>query len=269
MLLYSSGMVSCGMVPSSSHSGSSSAGSSSSSLAIVPVKQLWPTPVFWPVNRDYPGLRAVCADPDIYLVDDLLSEEACEALIAKAEPHLTQSLVQSAGGYAVDTRRTSSDVRCDYDEVYDLQTRFADVLGMPLSHLEPLKVSRYEPGQRFGFHHDCIAEGVVDGCDYCPTPQCNRVATLLVYLRDAAEGGATHFPNLEPPLSIQPRRGLGLIFFPASARNGERDARIGHEGQPAVDEKWVAQQWGWTGPLVREELPDSIRAKRRLGDVAL
>lgn len=260
-----------GMVASSSGGGSSSAIvlSGSSSSAIVPVQQLWPTPVFWPVNRDYPGLRAVCTDPAIYLVDDFLSEEACEALIAKAAPHLTQALVQTAGGYAVDSRRTSSDVRCDYDEVRELQTRFSDVLGMPLSHLEPLKVSRYEPGQRFGFHHDCIAEGVADGCDYCPTPQCNRAATLIVYLRDAAEGGATHFPKLEPPLSVQPRRGLGLIFFPASARSGERDARIGHEGQPAVDEKWVAQQWGWTGPLVRGELPDSIRAKRRLDDVVL
>ena len=48
-----------------------------------------------------------------------------------------------------------------------------------------------------------------------------------------------------------------------------RSADVVAAAEPAVDEKWVAQQWGWTGPLVREELPDSIRAKRRLGDVAL
>ena len=32
-------------------------------------------------------------------------------------------------------------------------------------------------------------------------------------------------------------------------------------GEQAVDEKWICQQWGWTGPLVREELPDSMRAR--------
>ena len=232
------------------------------SCLLVPPQQLWPTPQYWPINRDFPGLKAVSTDPDIYVVDDLLDEAMCERLIVSASSRLRQSFVQTSDGYTVDPRRTSSDVRLHYDEVADIQDRFSQLLSMPVSHFEPLKVSRYERGQFFKYHHDCIPFGCADGCDYCPTLYSNRVVTLFVYLRDVAEGGATHFPALHEPLSIRPRRGLGVVHFPARmpAGRGERDGRVGHEGSAAISEKYICQQWGWTGPLNRGALPDSIRA---------
>ena len=79
------------------------------------------------------------------------------------------------------------------------------------------------------------------------------------------------FSNLDPPLSIKPRCGMGVVHFPSRmpAGAGARDNRVGHEGTAAVDEKWLCQQWGWTGPLIREELPDSIRALSQWGGAIL
>jgi hypothetical protein len=49
-----------------------------------------------------------------------------------------------------------------------------------------------------------------------------RRATLLVYLNDVREGGATRFDRLG--FAVQPKRGRALLFFPAFS-GGMPDAR--------------------------------------------
>lgn len=63
-------------------------------------------------------------------------------------------------------------------------------------------------------------------------------------------GGRTRFgllpalePTLEEPkLTIAPKLGDALLFFPADMY-GRFDERTEHEGCPAVDEKWIARIW--------------------------
>ena len=43
---------------------------------------------------------------------------------------------------ARDALRTSADVRVEYDETPGVQATFAELLAMPESHFEPLKVRR-------------------------------------------------------------------------------------------------------------------------------
>ena len=168
------------------------------SLALMPRLELWPSPQFWPINRQFPGLRALSEDPAIFAVDDLLDKETCEKLIAKAAPHMRQSLVQTNEGYVPNEARTSSDGTVDWSEVPSLHGIFSELLNMPVSHFEPLKVSRYEPGQCFKLHNDGLPGGSEVGLPICAAPFCNRVVTLFVYLRDCADGGATVFPLLGP-----------------------------------------------------------------------
>ncbi|KAJ1451883.1 hypothetical protein M885DRAFT_528618 [Pelagophyceae sp. CCMP2097] len=237
---------------------------------------------FWGINAAFPGLREVHSDPKIYAVDDLLSQAECEALIAKAAPHLKQSSLDGGGEYGAEMKlRTSSDVRIEYDETPRLQGRFHELLNMPVQHFEPLKVSWYRgaesgaAGGHFSPHDDAAYWGYPQGCADCPTPQCNRVVTLIVYLSDCAEGGTTRFINLQD-VDIQPKRGMGLLFFPALMNDsphedlrGRADPRVRHEGSPAVDEKYICQQWGWTGPIIREFLDDGYRAQGKCSDVIL
>ena len=100
------------------------------------------------------------------------------------------------------------------------------------------------------------------------------LAPLRRYLNDCAEGGATRFNALG--LDVRPTRGMGLVFFPAfldTATNaglrGRCDPRVRHEGAPAVDEKFICQQWGWTGPIIRERLDAGYRAHGRCDDTVL
>jgi hypothetical protein len=67
-----------------------------------------------------------------------------------------------------------------------------------------------------------------------------RTITVLIYLNDVQQGGATHFPRLN--MSIQPRQGMALVFFPATI-HGVLDNLALHAALPAVDTKFISQIW--------------------------
>ncbi len=67
-----------------------------------------------------------------------------------------------------------------------------------------------------------------------------RTVTVLVYLNDVHQGGATAFPNIN--LQIQPIQGMALVFFPATV-HGILDRQALHAALPALDTKYVSQIW--------------------------
>ena len=110
-------------------------------------------------------------------------------------------------------------------------------------------VIRYESDQILAPHYDANRSAA--------TEDANRggqtLATLLVYLNNVPSGGNTRFGKLpavttvdgdpnDPKLTIKPKKGDALLFFPADA-NGVFDERTEHEGCAAVDEKWIARIW--------------------------
>ena len=131
--------------------------------------------------------------------------------------------------------------------------RAANLLGDATAtarNFEAPTVIRYEEGQVLAPHYD--ANGSAE------TEDLNRggqtLATLIVYLNDVEKGGLTRFGKLsatspegdessrQTSLTVKPRRGDALLFFPADA-SGVFDERTEHEGCPAVDEKWIARIW--------------------------
>lgn len=99
---------------------------------------------------------------------------------------------------------------------------------------EGLQVAKYEQGEYFLSHEDGFPKPLAEENKF------QRRATVLLYLNDVSEGGATLFDWLG--VSVKPEKGKALIFFP-SFSNGIPDDRTLHGGQDAVDDKWVAQQW--------------------------
>ncbi len=68
-----------------------------------------------------------------------------------------------------------------------------------------------------------------------------RTVTVLVYLNDVPQGGATVFPALN--VRVQPRQGMALVFFPATV-NGTLDKLALHAALPALDTiKYISQIW--------------------------
>jgi hypothetical protein len=107
-------------------------------------------------------------------------------------------------------------------------------------------IIRYEAGQVLKPHFDANRDAETE--DSSRGGQ--TLATLIVYLNDVRLGGKTRFGRLpvinptaeEPHLTISPKAGDALLFFPAD-KYGKFDERTEHEGCPAVDEKWIARIW--------------------------
>lgn len=141
--------------------------------------------------------RALSRDPYVVLMDNFVSAEEAEALLAHTRPRFERSLA----GDRLSPVRTSHQAWCSTTEclqdalVRGLSQRVAEVTGVPENNHEYVQVLQYEPGQFYKAHHDQNSAPW--------TPQGVRLLTLV---RGApGEGFATL-----PPLGSCPPAGARL-----------------------------------------------------------
>lgn len=148
----------------------------------------------------------------VWTVDDALPPAACDAYIAKmrasAEAEVAP-IIAHDGRPEVDlqTRNNTRIMWDDETEAHALLARVAHavperLLDRQLAGANPrLRLYRYRRGEKHGAHWDTVVElpgGV------------QSLLTLVFYLNDDFEGGATDFPELGRV--IVPRRGRALLF---------------------------------------------------------
>lgn len=175
-------------------------------------------------------------------IPGVLTSAECARLIEHATPRLTRS---KTIGDVVSESRTSEQAWVDVSEpsageiVRKVRARAAQLTGVFRSDLfEQLQVVRYGAGQEYRPHLDAC----VEGCDRANKPRVNRRATLLVYLTDDFEAGATHFAKIGA--RVRPKRGDGVLFYNTDADTGAELADSLHAGEPvASGTKWVANCW--------------------------
>ncbi len=120
-------------------------------------------------------------------------------------------------------------------------------LEMDSTLAESLQLVHYDPLQEYTAHHDF---GFSPASDY---HQPQRFATLLLYLNEGMQGGATSFPrwvNAETfdELEIIPKVGKAVLFY-SQLPDGNMDDFSQHEAKKVFEgEKWLVNLWVW-GPL--------------------
>ena len=194
---------------------------------------------YLPLNPAYPGLTAVHTDPPVFTVANFLSEAECDDLINSAQGHMTPAPVVGAGNGEVSVSRTSSTCYLAREDLPTICTKVCALTGCPVEHLELPQVGRYRGGEFYKAHYDAFDTSSPEGRRFAQNGG-QRVATVLVYLNDVARGGCTSFSKLG--LTIQPKKGTALVFFPASL-DGMLDQHYLHAAEPALDLKWVSQIW--------------------------
>ncbi len=181
--------------------------------------------------------------PDLLVLEDLLSDEECLALIAAAKPRLQRSLTVAleTGGEEVHADRTSDGMfftRGENAVVAAIEARIAKLLGWPVENGEGLQVLRYGPGTEYKPHYDYF-DPAEPGTAAILARGGQRVATLIMYLQEPAQGGATVFPDLR--LQVVPRRGSAVFFSYSQAHPCSQTL---HGGMPVLaGEKWIATKW--------------------------
>eukprot|EP00747_Dinoflagellata_sp_TGD_P170560 gnl/TRDRNA2_/TRDRNA2_202434_c0_seq1.p1 gnl/TRDRNA2_/TRDRNA2_202434_c0~~gnl/TRDRNA2_/TRDRNA2_202434_c0_seq1.p1 ORF type:complete len:373 (-),score=80.09 gnl/TRDRNA2_/TRDRNA2_202434_c0_seq1:118-1236(-) len=213
------------------------------------------------VNLTFPGVHVLNIDPPVLKVEGFLTAADCDKFVAAAKASNMQK--SRVGGGGANSLRTSSTLALTQDVLGRSPELRAQLDGL-LAQAEKLlrldavevpstahgsfrppsaegrfayelpQVASYAPGEHFKKHEDAFPIEIAQNKHY------QRRATLLVYLNDVQQGGRTAF-NLFS-LSVPPRKGDALIFFPAFA-NGHPDHRTLHEAQDAMDDKWVIQLW--------------------------
>lgn len=183
--------------------------------------------------------------PCIVLLGNVLSEEECDALIRYGEERLQRSPVVSDtdGATQVHAHRTSRGAmlqRGETELVARIEARLAALTNWPAERGEGMQLLRYEKGNEYRPHFDWFDPAL-------PGPRKHlerggqRVATIVMYLSDVAQGGGTSFPNVG--LQVQPKKG-SAVFFANVDPYGVPEQNSLHAGEPVEQGvKFIATKW--------------------------
>jgi len=209
----------------------------------LPGPDLSASPLYIDAGDRHVQVLQTMRHPRVIVFGDLLSDEECESLIDAARKRLARSLTveTQTGGEALNVDRTSDGMFFERGEnatVARLEQRIAALLRWPLEFGEGLQILRYSPGAQYRPHYDYFDPGE-PGTPTILRRGGQRVATLVMYLQEPEQGGATTFPDVG--LEVAPKRGTGVFF---SYDRPDPSTRTLHGGAPVlVGEKWVATKW--------------------------
>lgn len=181
--------------------------------------------------------------PRLAVFGNLLSDLECTQLIEAARPRLQRSLTVDvkSGGEELSDDRTSSGMffsRAETPLVSRIEERIAQLLNWPVANGEGLQVLKYLPGAQYKPHYDYF-DPAEPGTPAILQRGGQRVATLIMYLSEPQQGGATVFPD--SGLEVAPQRGNAVFF---SYDRPHASTLSLHGGAPVLaGEKWIATKW--------------------------
>ncbi len=185
-------------------------------------------------------------NPQAVVIAEVLSSEECEELIALAMSkglNASDVVDNDSGERVLHQGRTSTSTNLTKAEntlVARIEQRLADLTAWPVSHGEGLQVLRYTPGQEYRPHFDWF-DPSAKGASLHLQNGGQRVATTVIYLRVAEEGGGTLFP--EVGFEACPPQG-GAVFFNNLDPYGAEDRLSLHAGSPVTrGTKVVCTYW--------------------------
>ncbi|CAH0714461.1 unnamed protein product, partial [Brenthis ino] len=190
-----------------------------------------------PIKMEYMYLK-----PDIIIFHDVISDNEIEHIKDLAKPRFRRATVHDPKtGELVPAHYRISKSGWLKDEesevVARVSRRVADFTGLSMASAEELQVVNYGIGGHYEPHFDFArkqenAFGNFNG---------NRIATVLFYMSDVAQGGATVFTELG--LSLFPRRRAAAYWLNLHA-SGEGDLATRHAACPVLrGSKWVSNKW--------------------------
>ena len=100
---------------------------------------------------------------DLFILRNFLDEDCCAAFRELIDANRRPSTIADDQGIAQFRTSETCDLNPAHPPVAGVQRRLAELVGIPLSHGEPLQGQRYAPGQEFKPHTDTFTPG---GADY-------------------------------------------------------------------------------------------------------
>jgi prolyl 4-hydroxylase len=249
-------------------------------------------------SESFPGVFEVVSEhPRVFYYPNFLSGHECDEMIRLGEEFIKPTQVTADGG-KVNTEVRSSKAHFltweqEAGEVpQSIKKKVQGATKFSQENMESLQVQRYgaprktrDGGMQYDFYKPHVDS--MYGND-------RRIATMIFYLSDTAEGGDTVFPwvssnssgragyaldpqpaieasvksynaackakrNAPGVVKVKPKRGAAVLFYTLLA-TGELDPLSIHSSCPVIEgTKWIAQQW------IKESWHEPRESPRLLG----
>ena len=188
------------------------------------------------------------ADPILYVVNNFLSNDECEAFIDASKGKLKPSTVISPDKHIQHESRTSENCWIEHsanDIVHEVSKRFSILVQMPIRNAAQYQLVYYKKGTQYTPQFDSFDYETEDGKKHWE-PGGHRMITVIAYLNDVEEGGETGFPELG--INIPPTKGDAVVFHNTLPDDAATHPRINprslHGGMPVhKGEKWMVNLW--------------------------
>jgi len=185
------------------------------------------------------------ANLDIYCVPNAIDEKICNHLIECIDAHCVASTVTAGKRMTVKKQRKSSTCRLEEWPEYKISTKalqetILEMTGLEYRNSEPLQGQRYLLGEYYDRHTDFFTPNTLTYDEFTKEVG-QRTWTVMFYLNDVINGGATLFPTID--LSIVPTRGAMLAWNNLTANGKENFYSMHEAGPPVSNSKYVVTQW--------------------------
>ena len=168
---------------------------------------------------------------ELYTLDDFMSPQECERVIALAGHHLMPSIlsyVPDDKGFR--TSKTAELCHLRSPVALALDEKICKTLGIRTSYSEGIQAQRYDVGEQFKPHWDYYPPDSNVYNRYAGV-RGNRTWTFMVYLNEGMEGGETRFTEIGR--SFRPKIGMALLWNNLKPDGSPNPATM-HCGEPVT-----------------------------------
>ncbi|BFF93085.1 prolyl 4-hydroxylase subunit alpha-2 [Drosophila madeirensis] len=183
-------------------------------------------------------------DPLLVLYHDVIYQSEIDTIRKLTTNKIRRATVVGTNQSVVSNVRTSQITFIPKTEHQVLQTidrRVEDMTNLNMDYAEDHQFANYGIGGHYAQHMDWFTQNAFD-YELVSAPEMgNRIATVLFYLSDVAQGGGTAFPHLKQHL--RPKKYAAAFWYNLHAAGGG-DTRTQHGACPIIaGSKWVQNRW--------------------------
>lgn len=171
----------------------------------------------------------------IYIIDNFLTAEECNAVIASATDLLDSELTTTSPDKYFRTSKTA-----DFNGTGiqpEINNKIYTLMGLPPNTAETTQIQHYTLKNEFKDHVDAFHQE--HDREFWKNGQ--RTWTVMIYLNDVERGGTTGFKKLND--ECVPKMGRAVIWSSLNS-DGSIDQDTLHCGSPVLEgEKWITTTW--------------------------
>jgi len=177
-------------------------------------------------------------EPQVY--PNIINEDEAKYILEKSKDNFSDSLVMS--GYETSIRKSKTCWLSKSDPtIRNIIQRVCDIDNISIDNAEDLQVVKYQPNGYYNEHHDSCCDDN-STCKEFLERGGNRIVTMVIYLNDGFEGGATKFIKLNK--EIKPDKYSGILFYSMNKNKDKCHSLSMHAGLPITSgEKYIANVW--------------------------